>query len=210
MSIKEKASKESGGELQVPYDPDCRVCKKGGEVVGLVNSLLSSGASISEVLKVLEPLNQSWGLGGKIGEGSLKTHLKYHLPMRSEAVKELVRVRAQQYQEDMEKGIERELTPLKYAETMMGQAYKGLQNGAPVSPSEGLRAAEAVNDLMTDNSNQSLQGAFEQLQLIIEAVRRVVSPEQMRQIVDILQESKQDLTVPVGIQDSEVSEVTVV
>lgn len=175
-----------GGNPEFTYEPRCRVCKKGRDFVGTINTLVLSGLAYTEILRMIEPQNEKYR---EIGEGisyqSLYNHVHNHMPPKSWIVRKSLEKRALQASQSLEKMVDSLVTDSSYAETMMQIGFQNMvENPKTVSARDGLDAAKTLHEFEKEaKEDSSMVEVMAQLSQIIQAVREVVTEDQMKQIL---------------------------
>ena len=188
-SLRELMPVEAGGKnYEFKWEPRCRVCSAGNDVLQLVNSLLANGATYRDVCRAVESLNGTLPKNKQLTYQSIRMHQKMHMPFEAAAIREIIEKRAQDAQKNFIEGEGTILTPAAYAEVMMVKAHMQLMDeDQKVYPSEGLAAAAALHRFVSDEQGSlDAAQAVSQLGKIIEAVRAICSPDQMKMILNIL------------------------
>lgn len=176
---------EAGGKnYEFVFEPRCRVCNSGDGILELVNRLLASGMTYMDVLRAIEVFNQGRPQHRKITYNSIRSHQKNHMPFEAQAIRDIVERRATEAQRDFIDGVGNIVTPVAYAEVVMKRSFENLvDQNLPVDVKDGLAAAKLVHAIDSGiTTGMDETEAMAQLARIIEAVRAVVTPEQMTQI----------------------------
>lgn len=194
-SLAEILPVEAGGvNYEFKYEPRCRVCNAGDGVLELVNRLLATGATYADVTRAVEVFNRDRPANRQISYNSIRNHQKLHMPFESQAIRQILENRAKQAEKDFINGQGTILNPASYAEVVMQKSFEDIQKGiSVVETRDGLAAAKMLHAI-TAGAESGLEAsqALAQLNKIIEAVRAVVTPEQMDQIVQRLESTQSD------------------
>lgn len=175
----------SGGKAwEFVHEPRCRVCSAGDGVLELVNRLLISGLTYSDVLRALESVNHTRPKGRRISYQSIRNHQKKHMPFEAQAYRDILERRAAEAERDFIEGTGSIVTSASYAEVVMRKSFDHLMtNDIPVDVKDGLAAAKLLYAIDAGRViGMDEAQALEQLNRIIEAVRAVCTPEQMTEI----------------------------
>lgn len=172
-----------GKEYDFVYEPRCRVCTSGDSILMNVNRALAEGYTYMDVLRLVEPFNRN--LEKKITYTSIRNHQKRHMPFEASAMREILEERANRAEKDFVEGKTRIVTAAGYAEVMMHKAFDRLINDQePVTIEQGLKAAQVLESLTANDESQNLaEEMFSKLGRIIDAVKKVSTPDQIRQIM---------------------------
>lgn len=194
-SLAEVLPVEAGGKAyDFVFEPRCRVCNSGDGILELVNRLLATGMTYRDVERAIEVFNQGRPLNRRITYNSIRTHQKNHMPFEAQAVRDILERRAAEASRDFIDGVGSIVTPVSYAEAVMQRSFETLiDNNLPVDTKDGLAAAKLVHTIdagLTTGMDEA--EAMAQLNRIIEAVRAVVTPEQMVRIGALLESSRDD------------------
>lgn len=180
---------EIGGEnYEFKYEPRCRVCNGGTELVALVNKLLINGESYSGAYRFALQFDDR---KKPITFNSVYKHGKAHMPSTSAVVRKTIERRSQRLGQDFVEGTDNLVSEVVYAEVMMRKAFELMNRpDAEISARDGLEAAKTLRTFTAEeDAGGSLAGVLMQLNQIIEAVRAVVPPMMWREIVSRLDET---------------------
>lgn len=174
---------EIGGEnYQFKYEPRCRVCNGGPELVALVNKLLINGESYTGAYRFAKQFDYR---EKPISFQSVYKHGKAHMPSTADVVRRTIERRSQRLGQDFIEGTDNLVSEAVYAEVMMRKAFELMnRSDVEISPRDGLEAAKTLRVLTADEDDAgSLASVLMQLNQIIEAVRAVVPPNMWTEIV---------------------------
>lgn len=186
-----------GKNYEFKFEPRCKVCKSGTEVLHLVNKLLVSGATYADVERSIEFYNKTLPERSRISYSSIRTHQLNHMPFRASAVRKVIEKRAMETQKDFIAGENSVVDALTYAEVMMNQGFRMMtEDGAIVTPKEGLEAAKAFQQMTKDEQGQMDAAlAMSQLNRIINAVKKIVPEEMFQRIIEELDREEESVQI---------------
>lgn len=181
----------------------CVVCNAGPDVVAFVNKMLVSGAQYASVHRALDAINEARVIVGQpeIGYQSVRRHGIDHLPFKSAAVREIIERRARAAQLDYEEGTANVITVAGYAEAMMTKAAQDMAD-ASVTPAEGLRAAQFLNDLTREErGNVGIENAYADLHYLIETVKEFLPVEQWPALMARIEERRNGRVIQAQVEE---------
>lgn len=189
----------------------CRICQTEG-AVEVVNKMLSYGATHTDIMGVLEPLNLRRPKGEKITLNSIGHHARTHFPLEETAnavYRKLIEKRAAQYEIDFVNGVGGAVTSLGFLDVVVQKGLEGIMDGElKVSVESAIRAAKEVATIeaQRDQEDSDISEAWVQLNEIMEAVREEVPADVLDRIVTRLKQGQGDARV-LDIAASDVQEV---
>lgn len=175
-----------GRSYEFKYEPRCRVCNAGEQFVEMVNRMLVDGMTYSDIHRLSVAAD---GRPRKVTYDSIRTHAIYHMPMKAAAVRKILEERAKRTQKNFIEGTQNILDEVVYSEVMMKKAFQRLtQDEVSVTPMEGLAAAKALREFISDEEGAlDAAAAVSQLNKIINAVKQVVPVAMWQEIVQLLE-----------------------
>lgn len=200
---------EHGGkDPKVKIHPSCRVCNAPNDLMKTVNYMLASGASYKDVERLIAPINASLPEGARIDYQGIRRHQKSHLPYDADAVRRILERRAEEAQQDFERGSNHLVGVAAYAEVMMKKGFASMANGEiTVSPSEGLKAAEFLHRIEQESAGQdNAAETLATLNRIIQAVRAVVPERYWQRIMNHLDGEQEAIEAEAIEEDDEFDE----
>lgn len=203
-SVEELLTEEIDGQKYTyRYVPQCRVCTSPDVLRDLVDALLVAPKTYKETLRLIAPLQQKFGLTEQdktlITYDSVRTHQKNHMPMDKLAIRELVERKALEKGLDIINGSQNLLDNQMILELVIQKGWDGLVEGSLAPDLRGLMdAIKLQRDFEKETDSEvSHQEVLAKLNLLIMAVKEVVSPEEMQKIserIQQLQESQGQLS----------------
>jgi len=186
VEVFDLSKKEEPPAREFRLDPKCHVCAGGDGALELVNNLLLNGSTYAAIVDAVASINMIRPKNRRITVSVVSRHARLHMPVKAAAVRRIVEKHAEQARKDFENGVEAIVTAAAYAETMMNLGYQNMVEGrSPVSAKEGLEAAKTLHGFMKEEeNNQTAAQAYAQLNVIIESIKNVCTPEQIQAIVD--------------------------
>lgn len=167
----------------------CKVCKQ-PEVRKIVDMMIAGGYKQTEILRHLEQAhNAHTEKKNHISYASINNHAKKHLSVEDAVVREILERRAAEADIPIDEGVRNIITPAAFAEGVVYKAHEKLtQDKLEITARDGLEAARTLSEFERGVADRtSLAEAFAQVEKIMEAVKAVCSPEQIRQISDVVQ-----------------------
>lgn len=188
-----------GRAYDFKWEPRCKVCTAGDDILSNVNRALAQGYSYRDVLRLIEPFNAQLDEKKRLSYNSIRNHQKKHMPFDSAAIREILERRAEAAGKDFVNGKERIITAAGYAETMMNKGFETmLKESSEITPNDGLKAALILESLTENGDNRAIaEEMFSKLGKIIEAVKKYVSPDQMTKILKELEKDERVLEAEV-------------
>lgn len=158
----------------------CRVCLSDANV--LVNKMLAHAMTYRDIVRALEPLNDTLPESQRITYNSVWHHAKKHFPIEETAAavyRRMVEKRAEELGVDPVADIAGALTPLAYLDVTMNKGFQTLIDEATtVDVETGLRAAEKLHEITKAGQTESDVGELMlRVQKIVDAVRKHVDED---------------------------------
>ena len=183
--IKREVAQIKEDHRRLPNLPSkrCRVCQH-PESRTRVNTLLSYGVSLAEILEMVEEINDKRAKNNKITMEVLKSHRQNHFNRQAPtqaAYRRILERRKAQIAEEYGDDVEHMLTGLGFLDIV---AYKGFQNAIDESTvipyADGLQAQLKIEALVRDGQfEEQVAQMRRDVSLLEQAVTDVV-PEQYR------------------------------
>jgi len=180
--------------VEYKTDHRCHVCSapdrgvpNGAAVRNLVDDLLLVPKTYASILKLVEPLMESWPEGARISRYGLMRHAKNHLRWEQAAARKIAERHAKKAGK-IDEASERMLASEVVLETVQQRGYEAVVSGE-VTPSvrDTLAANAALREIEREaSSGLSVADAFYQLDKIIQVMREIVPPEYHDAIFDRL------------------------
>ena len=180
---------QTNGACHVCSAPDRNV-PNGWAVRNLVDELLLVPKTYSSVMRLIEPLMESWPEDSKISRYGLMRHSQRHLAWEKSAAREIAERRAQ----DVGKGdaVGRMLTAATVLEAVQQRGFEALVSGE-ITPSvkDTISASSALREIERESEGEyTVADALSQLDTVIQIIREIVPQEYHEAIVDRLDAGK--------------------
>jgi hypothetical protein len=166
-------------------DPRCHICAapdrgvpNGVAIRNFIDELLMVPKGYASILKLIEPLMESWPEDARVSRYSLMRHAKNHLRWEQAAARRIAERHAQRAGK-RDEASERMLTTEVVLETVQQRGYEAVVSGE-VTPS--VRDTLAANAALREIEKET-EGAYttaellSQLDKIIQIMREIVPPE---------------------------------
>jgi hypothetical protein len=179
------------GELGLPFEPRCRVCRN-PDVRKEVNRLLSRGFTFSAILATLKSVNAALPPKARVSRDSLYKHARLHFNMQAPAgaiYRQIQERRAAESGADFESGIATLVNARSYLETMMVRGYETLiDEGTVVTVGQGAYAAKQLAKMEKESAGaEQMAQLHAQLNRVVRVITEVVPENLHQQIMDILE-----------------------
>src|SRR3954466_8014602 len=184
-----------GGEsYEFKYSTKCRVCTADPEVLSEINGMIVGACTYTTVYREAREMDKR---SRPITYNSVYTHGQRHVPSASKAVRRIIEERSERMNRDFVEGTKNLLDEYIYSEVVMSKAFEGLTaEGAQVSTKDGLEAAKFLHQIKTGESEgQNLTAVLTQLSEIISAVRATVPEYMYSEILEKLDNPRQQPTI---------------
>lgn len=171
----------------------CRVCTS--EASTSVNKMLAHAMTYTDILRVLQPVNDILPENERITYNSIANHRKRHFPIQSTAnavYRRIVEKRAEEFDVDFVRGVGGALTPVAYLDVAMNKAFENMvDEGTTVDVETGLKAAEKLHQLTREREADPTDMADIMLKVnrLMEAVKNNVPPEMWEAILAAVEEN---------------------
>lgn len=178
------------------YTVKCRVCRAPLEIRNLIDSLLLAPETYAETLRRIAPFQQKYGLvdtKDEIYYDSIRLHQKNHLPFDKLAIRELAERKAREKGQDIVNGAQNLLNNELILELIVKRGWDALVEGSLSPDMNGLLNAIQLQSKLEKeaDSEVSQQEILTRLNMVILAVKEVVSEDQLQQISDRIQEMQE-------------------
>lgn len=178
---------EIGHNLAIRSDTvkNCKVCRLGHPLVGMVNRQIISGAPYMDVFRELNKLYVSGNLSIEPPSyQSIRNHGAKHLKVGDDAIRRHMELRAMQVGKDTEEGIENILTEMAAVENVMIMGHQEMVEGkSKVTVKDMLVAAKMKREFdRQDADADAIDEIRAEMDMLLQAVKTVV-PEQYHQAI---------------------------
>lgn len=185
---------EDGRKYTMIFEPKCKICAGGTALQEVVHHLASQGMSYPVILKTItQRYKDSIILSDDpLTTATIRKHLLEHAPLRDAARREILDRRAEKMGREFVERVGSIVTPVAVAETVMQIGYEALVDyDGPIEIKEVLAAAKMVADFnKEDDASGEIARLQQQVTLLIDAVRKNVSQEQMQAIADYINNNR--------------------
>lgn len=175
----------------------CRVCNT-PNMSEAVNRMLAHAMTYKDILRALEPFNDTRPDDEKITYNSIWTHAKRHFPIEETAsavYRRLVEKRADEMDVDFVKGVGGALTPLAYLDVMMHKGFENMvDEDTKIDPADGARAAERLHVLTREKEADAgdMADVMLKFERLVEAVKSQVPERYHAAIMDAVNDTSAD------------------
>lgn len=201
------------GEMWSIIEPRCRVCSQ-PDVRKLVDNLTVAGYNMSEIYRNVESSHNSvHDKKHRVSYESIRNHIQNHLNVQDQAIQNILERRATEAAIDKADLVRNIVTPQALADTIVLRAQElASQNKLEISARDGIDAARASIEFekyAAEKANSA--NAFAVVDKIMESVKIVCEPEQLRQIAAVMsgEMSIQELHNQVAVQRSSIESTAV-
>jgi hypothetical protein len=187
--IEELLGEEIDGELFL-YEGSqtCKICTSDQDLKSLVDTLLLFPKSYADVLRSIEPMQNSLGLTGRnrINYENIRNHQKKHLPFDKMAVRDIVERRAGGGGKKILSSDGHLLTPEAFYEVVVIKGFEDVVSGVTrPTLTQTMLAMDMLKKLDEKTDNQyKPEVLVNQLNTIIMAIREVLPAEWREKLFD--------------------------
>lgn len=166
-------------------DPRCHVCSapdrdvpNGWAVRNLIDELLCVPKTYAAILRLVEPLMESWPEDARISRHSLMRHSRNHLAWEKAAARQIAERNAEKAGK-VDEASERMLVSQAVLEAVQQRGYEAILSGE-VTPSvrDTLSASSTLREIEREAGGQhTVAEALSQLDRVIQIMREIVPTE---------------------------------
>ena len=191
----------NGGSLpsaEYRTDPRCHVCSapdqglpNGWGVRNLIDELLLVPKTYAAILRLIEPLTDTWPEDARISRFSLMRHAKNHLAWEKAAARQIAERRAQKAGK-VDGATERMLVSQAVLEAVQQRGYEAIVSGE-ITPSvkDTLSASSALREIERESEGKySTAHLLSQLDRHIQVMREIVPVEYHEAILARLEDGE--------------------
>lgn len=187
----------------------CRVCRD-ANIRNTVNKLLAHTASYRDIVNTLAPINESLPKNQRITKNSIYNHARRHFPNDDVAYavwQNILKEEGTRTGQDWIDGVGAQVNVFAVLKTVMAKGTAQLQDPMTrVTTSETMAAAVKYHELIKEETDAAqIAELYNKLNMIIAAVKDVVTPSDYSKIVSRLESLEQGI-IEADVEDIELDE----